>query len=94
MAIEDAVVLADSLRRTRDPAAGLRSYENRRRRRTTMTTRLSWRYGKVLQYEHPALVRWRTLSLPTKLSQWYSHRILRWFLKYDVPELGYSTPMD
>jgi len=42
MAIEDAVTLANSLQQATDPVSGLRSYEKRRRRRTTATTNLSW----------------------------------------------------
>ena len=91
MAIEDAVVLADSLRRAEDPVAGLRAYEKRRLKRTTMITRLSWRYGNIMQYEHPVLVKWRTLTLPTALSRWNSRRDLRRTLSFDAPEL--SGPM-
>ena len=91
MAIEDAVVLADSLRRGNDPVTALRSYESRRRRRTATMSRLSWRDGKILQYEHPALVRWRTRAMSTRVSRWNSDRILRWFLRYDVPELDRAT---
>lgn len=87
LAIEDAVVLADSLQRAQDPVAGLRMYEKRRWRRTTMTTRASWRFGKVMQYEHPALVKWRTLSLDTSFNRWSSRRMLHRFLEFDVPEL-------
>ena len=90
LAIEDAVVLADSLQRAVDPVAGLREYEDRRRRRTAMTTRLSWRYGNILQAKHPALVKWRTLSLRMPVSRWYSQRMLRRLLSYDVPELRRS----
>ena len=91
MAIEDAVTLADSLQHATDPVAGLRSYEKKRRRRTTVTANLSCQSGKILQWEHPALVWWRTLTLSSKLSHWNAQRILRWFLKHDVPELGCST---
>ena len=87
MAIEDAVVLADSLKRAKDPATGLRDYENRRRRRTAMITRLSWRYGNVLQWEHPALVGWRTLFAATPLGPWNLRRILRRTLSHEAPEL-------
>ena len=91
VAIEDAVVLADSLRRGNDPVTALRSYETRRRRRTATMTQLSWRDGKILQYEHPALVWWRTLVMSTRASRWNSERLLRWFLSYDVPELNRAT---
>ena len=88
MAIEDAVVLADSLRRAEDPVAGLRAYEKRRLKRTTMITRMSWRYGNIMQYEHPVLVKWRTLTLPTALTRWNTRRELRRALSFDAPELN------
>ncbi|MCY4012576.1 MAG: FAD-dependent monooxygenase [Gammaproteobacteria bacterium] len=90
-AIEDAVVLADSLRHAKDPVTGLRSYETARRRRTARMTRLSWRAGKILQYEHPALVWWRTVSMSMRASQWNADRILRWFLRHNVPTLDHAT---
>ena len=93
MAIEDAVVLADSLRCAEDSVAGLRAYEKRRLKRTTMITRLSWRYGNIMQYEHPVLVKWRTLTLPTALSRWNARRDLRRTLTFDAPELNGPTAM-
>ena len=93
MAIEDAVVLADSLRRAEDPVAGLRAYENRRLKRTTMITKLSWRYGNIMQYEHPALVKWRTLTLATPFHRWMAQRILRRSLSFDAPELSGAPSM-
>ena len=87
LAIEDAVVLADSLKRAKDFATGLRDYENRRRRRAAMITRLSWRYGNVLQWEHPALVRWRTWFAATPLGPWNLRRILRRAMNHEAPAL-------
>ena len=87
MAIEDAVVLADSLRRAQDPVSGLRDYENRRRSRTAMITRLSWRYGNILQWEHPAMVTWRTIFAASPLGPWNLRRILGQTMRYDPPEL-------
>ncbi|MCY3857674.1 MAG: FAD-dependent monooxygenase [Gammaproteobacteria bacterium] len=89
-AIEDAVVLADNLRQAKDPVTGLRSYEIARRR-TAKMTRLSWRTGKILQYEHPALVWWRTVSMSMRASQWNANRILRWFVRHNVPTLDHAT---
>ena len=88
MAIEDAVVLANCLQRGKDPIAALRNYEKRRRRRTTMITNLSWRYGNFLQYDRRALVIGRKLLLATPLSRWNLRRILRRSLIYDLPELS------
>ena len=91
MAIEDAVVLAHCLQRGKDPIAALRNYEKRRRRRTTMITNLSWRYGNFLQYERRALVLGRKLLLATPFSRWNLRRILRRSLTYDLPQLSRSA---
>lgn len=88
MALEDAVVLADSLRRTDNTGSALRAYEQRRRRRTRMITNLSWRYGKSLQYEHPSLVKWRTRLLRLPFAEWSSRRVLRNCMRFDPPNLS------
>ncbi len=93
MALEDAVVLAHSVQRERELVAGLRRYEERRRSRTAMITRLSWRYGKSMQFQHPALVRWRTLSLATPLARWNERRVMRRLLDFDAPDLTRSDPI-
>ena len=87
MAIEDAVILADSLRRAIDPGSGLRDYENRRRRRTATITRLSWYYGNTFQWEQRALVMCRTLLAASPFGPWNLRRILRKALRFDLPEL-------
>jgi 2-polyprenyl-6-methoxyphenol hydroxylase-like FAD-dependent oxidoreductase len=56
MAIEDATVLADSLARASDPAAGLRDYEARRRERTRFVVERSHSVGAVLQWKNPVAV--------------------------------------
>ena len=86
MAIEDAVVLADSLRRAIDPASGLREYENRRRPRTAAITRLSWYYGNTFQWEQRALVMFRTLLATSPFGPWNLRRILRKALRFHPPE--------
>jgi 2-polyprenyl-6-methoxyphenol hydroxylase-like FAD-dependent oxidoreductase len=55
-AVEDAVVLADSLRREGVNEAGLRHYEEARRGRTERVVRLSRSTGRVLQWKHPVAV--------------------------------------
>src|SRR5262249_44865501 len=55
-ALEDAVALATALRNSGVGAAGLRRYENERRRRTAMITRQSWRLGNILQLENQLLI--------------------------------------
>jgi 2-polyprenyl-6-methoxyphenol hydroxylase-like FAD-dependent oxidoreductase len=52
-ALEDAVVLGDCLRGTADVAGALRTYEARRRPRTTTVVERSWRIGRMGQWEHP-----------------------------------------
>lgn len=54
-AIEDAVVLAESLRGADSAASGLRSYEARRAERTGEIVRRSRRFGRVMRIENPLL---------------------------------------
>jgi 2-polyprenyl-6-methoxyphenol hydroxylase-like FAD-dependent oxidoreductase len=58
-AVEDAVVLADSLRAAAHPVAGLRSYEATRVARTARIVRQSWLMGRIGQWEQPGLCRAR-----------------------------------
>ncbi|MGW4770758.1 FAD-dependent monooxygenase [Nocardia sp. NPDC004278] len=58
-AIEDAVVLAHSLRTALDPVAGLRRYEQVRAERTAMFVNGSWSLGKIEQTTDPKLVKVR-----------------------------------
>jgi 2-polyprenyl-6-methoxyphenol hydroxylase-like FAD-dependent oxidoreductase len=55
-ALEDAVVLADCVRRSGATPAALRRYEEARRHRTERVVRLSRSMGKVLQWTNPAAV--------------------------------------
>ena len=87
MAIEDAVVLADSLGRATDPGSGLRDYENRRHPRTVMITRLSWHYGNIFQWEQRALAMCRTLLAASPFGPWNLRRILRKALRFHPPEI-------
>jgi 2-polyprenyl-6-methoxyphenol hydroxylase-like FAD-dependent oxidoreductase len=48
-ALEDAVVLAASLRDATDPEAGLRAYESARRKRTAQVVRRSFQAGRLAQ---------------------------------------------
>ena len=65
-ALEDAVVLADCLRQADGVISGLRSYEERRRRRTAMVTTQSWSLGKVFQWQNPIAIWLRNRSFRTK----------------------------
>ena len=52
MALADAIVLADCLKRGRLSEAALREYEQARWRRTAMVTNQSWSLGKLFQLEN------------------------------------------
>lgn len=54
-AIEDAVVLAECLAETRDPAAAFARYEARRQARARWFVERSWAIGAVGQWEHGGL---------------------------------------
>jgi 2-polyprenyl-6-methoxyphenol hydroxylase-like FAD-dependent oxidoreductase len=69
-ALEDAVVLADSLRATGDIETALRAYEDSRRRRTASITTISLRNGRLTQWEQPLACGFRNLlvrCLPASL---------------------------
>ncbi len=84
MALEDAVVLAFSLRDVRgDVARGLRQYEQQRLGRTRRVTVLSRRIGRLGQLESPVLSAWRNTAVrltPTSLQL----RQLDWLLGHEV----------
>ena len=72
MAIEDAVILADELKRNSNVAHAFRSFEQRRIQRTTHIVNESWRMGRIAQMDQPVPVFLRNLllsMLPSKLSQ-------------------------
>jgi len=52
-AVEDAVVLAGKLQGAEDVVAALRQYELQRSPRTAYITNLSWRLGRMSQWENP-----------------------------------------
>ncbi len=52
-AIEDGIVLARIFRGSANVVAALRNYEGQRRARTAYITNLSWRLGKMSQWENP-----------------------------------------
>jgi 2-polyprenyl-6-methoxyphenol hydroxylase-like FAD-dependent oxidoreductase len=81
MAIEDALVLADCLRRYVSVEPALRAYEQERFPRTALVTNLSWRLGKLAQMERPAAVRLRNALLrwtPDRLSRRQTLRVVDW----------------
>src|SRR5207248_5824333 len=85
-ALEDAVVLADSVRRSGLGASGLREYEERRRARTAFITRRSWSGGKCLQWQSPCAVRLRDRLFQTPAAQRMGLKLFEGLLGYQVPE--------
>ncbi|MBP1996797.1 FAD-dependent monooxygenase [Paenibacillus eucommiae] len=63
-AIEDAIILAGSLKQTPDVAAALKQYEEERVTRTGKITRMSNRIGQMAQLEQPWLTALRNKALP------------------------------
>ncbi|MBD0284999.1 MAG: FAD-dependent monooxygenase [Flavisolibacter sp.] len=55
-AIEDAVILADELRKTEDVAKAFKQFEQRRLKRTHYIMNTSWKIGKVAQLENKMLI--------------------------------------
>jgi FAD-dependent urate hydroxylase len=86
-ALEDAVVLAWSLRQQGLQAASLRAYEAARRQRTAMVATQSWAMGKMLQWQNPLAVWLRTWMMHSRLGQGRVVRLLEHLLGYEVPEL-------
>ncbi len=86
-ALEDAVILADALRRSTSGAAGLRDYEQRRRERTALVTNQSWSLGKGFQFQNPLAIWLRDWSMRTRFGQRRGERLFHELLGYDLPEL-------
>jgi len=86
-ALEDAVVLADSLRRLFPPEAGLRDYEARRRRRANFVVEQSRRLGTVHQLANPLGVWLRQVIGSTSWAQQRAERLFERLLRVDLPEL-------
>lgn len=62
-AIEDALLLADSLQSAPTIAAALQRYESRRTKRANTLVQRSWQQGRVAHWEHPWGVRLRDTLL-------------------------------
>jgi 2-polyprenyl-6-methoxyphenol hydroxylase-like FAD-dependent oxidoreductase len=86
-ALEDAVILAHSLRGAASPEAGLRDYEAQRRERTNFVIDQSWQLGKVLQLSNPLGVLLRDVLGRTKWAQRRSQKMFERLLIVDLPEL-------
>jgi 2-polyprenyl-6-methoxyphenol hydroxylase-like FAD-dependent oxidoreductase len=89
-ALEDAVVLADCLGRTRPIEQALREYEGRRLPRTTEVVRNSWQTGKVMQLDSPVLEQLRNWFMGTDVSRRLEQRTFKSLLTYQLPRLRIS----
>lgn len=85
-ALEDAVVLADCLRR-HAPADALAMYERLRRPRTTMVVKNSWQAGRLLQTEQPTLAALRDWFSGSRLGARLQQRMFRDLLDWHPPQL-------
>jgi 2-polyprenyl-6-methoxyphenol hydroxylase-like FAD-dependent oxidoreductase len=87
MAIEDAIVLANSLLKYKNPPDALRVYERMRRARTRAVTRYSLLYGIVGQWESlPAT--WMRGKLFSMMPEALGQRLLRLLFDYDAGALS------
>jgi 2-polyprenyl-6-methoxyphenol hydroxylase-like FAD-dependent oxidoreductase len=85
-ALEDAVVLAASLREARDAVAGLRAYEASRRKRTAQVVKRSHSAGRLAQASSAFGAGFRDLligSLPNRLHGIQQARIV----DFELPRL-------
>jgi 2-polyprenyl-6-methoxyphenol hydroxylase-like FAD-dependent oxidoreductase len=87
-ALEDAIILADSLRRSPSTEVGLREYETRRRDRANFVIKQSRRIGQVLQFAHPLGVWLREVLGATSWAQKRSEQLFEQLLRVDLPELA------
>lgn len=86
-AMEDAVVLAHSLRTVASAEVALRNYEARRQERTKFVIEQSWQLGKVLQLSNPVGVWLRNAMSRTKYAERHSQDLFERLLVIDLPEL-------
>lgn len=86
-ALEDAVTLADAVRRYQSMEEALRAYERVRIPRTTAIVNDSRRAGQALQTERPALASLRDWLSATPLGKNLETRMFRKLLLYRVPKL-------
>jgi 2-polyprenyl-6-methoxyphenol hydroxylase-like FAD-dependent oxidoreductase len=82
-AIEDAIVLANCLQRTRDVAVALEAYERARIKRTRAIAHASWRLGRIGQLDGRLACALRDLlvrAMPARLAR----RRVEWIQAYEV----------
>jgi 2-polyprenyl-6-methoxyphenol hydroxylase-like FAD-dependent oxidoreductase len=87
MAIEDAVVLARTLRDEPDCERALRLYEQARQARTALIASRSYYLGKILTLEDGVLSWFRDRLMTTKMGEVQTESILEKLLSYQVPDL-------
>ena len=88
-ALEDAVVLAASLSERGEPEAGLRLYEQRRRRRANALVRQAWGFGRLARTRTPVTCRlrdWSMRATPNGVQRAQQARIV----SVELPELRRS----
>jgi len=86
-ALEDAVVLADCVRRVQPAEAALREYERLRIPRTTAIVRDSQRSGRLFQTQQPVLAALRNWFMGSLAGRGMAIRMLRDVVSYRVPRL-------
>lgn len=87
MALEDAVVLAASLRNERDLERALRGYEDARRVRTALVQDQSWTLGGMFQWERPLACWIRDRASRSAWAARQGEELLRTLLVHRLPEL-------
>lgn len=88
MAIQDALMLADCLRRADSPEAGLRAYEKKRQGPTATMVECSWMIGVMGQFENPIACGVRnvlTRLIPSSLSL----KSMQAMFRQEVPDLDH-----
>ncbi|MGE3804844.1 MAG: FAD-dependent monooxygenase [Gemmataceae bacterium] len=87
-ALEDAVVLADALRRAESLEAGLRDYEARRHERTAMVIRNSRSLGRFFQVDSRALCWLRDQFLRLRLGHSHTQKLFAKLFCVELPVLA------
>jgi len=86
-ALEDAIVLADCLRRHGLNETGLREYEQARRERTALVTRRSWSLGRLFQLENRVAIAVRNWLVQRHFGERKGIKLFEQLLTYEPPEL-------
>ena len=86
-ALEDAIVLADCLRRGGLKEAALREYEDSRRERTALVTRRSWSLGRLFQIENRFALTVRNWLFRRGFGERQGLKLLERLVNYEPPIL-------